>query len=287
MNASTPGPTPDLTGRHGLPPGPEASLVVRAFIRSSLPLDPAVLGRALERVRSGRAGRLDPAARARLAAVLEEKGLLASDEAWDALVDALGGDGGEEDAERDDEPSSRRRSTPDPLEGDAEAGLSPTPGPADSLPPTIDAAEAFARVVRDALAGSETPNILQLVNELGGSDGRWVVVPIRFAGDSAFRGSMRLWLPAGAVTPGSLRFGVVDLTADGQRWTFGLIPEAGGFGVVALEWPEDSTTDFASLADRLDERDIGFRVAPLPRGANDGFSTVADPGILPAVDRLA
>lgn len=296
-----------LVRAHSLPPGTDSEAVVRAFVRSGLPLQAERLALALRRVRSTE--RLSVAERARLAAVLEDKGLLDVREAWDrAIVGAGGGspeDGGHERGGdgRDERPRSGERhedrgegETDPGGEGGGEREIDGDPG--DAPDPAVSAED-----VRDAFRTADEPDdMLQLVNHRAGREDAWVLVPIEFGGDVDLSASVRMRLrhPSGeGSAAGRPRFleAVLDVRSCGRRWTFAIHPSGDSLRVNVLGGPEGGgeatrgdrgeAVRWSELAERLARIGIDFDHSPMSKDSNDGFSTEDSAAIIQSIDSRA
>ncbi|MFW5776757.1 MAG: hypothetical protein ACOCZB_05665 [Spirochaetota bacterium] len=298
-----------LARSHGLPSGPESEAVIRSFVRSGLPLQAERLALALRRVRSS--PRLTVAERARLAAVLEDKGLLDANAAWDrAVVGAGGGSshderGGTDERGRDagehNEPD--RRGSDDRHDSDSSDPAPDAPGNSPQEP-AIGAADVEAAF----RAGPEADDLLQLVNHRAGRDDTWVMVPLEFGPGVDLSASVRMRLrhPTGAAaTGGSGATGaaasgaqpyfleaVLDVRSAGGRWTFAIHPTGGSLRVNVLAEPTapDGTYDappWSELARRLARLGIDFDHGLMSKDSNDGFSTEESAAIIESIDSRA
>lgn len=284
---------PALVRAHSLPPGADSEAVVRAFIRSGLPLQAERLALALRRVRSSQ--RLSVAERARLAAVLEDKGLLDAQEAWSRAI--VGSGGGMADEERGgpgrhDTPGGKRDGDGGEQDGgDAAAGESDEASAPEEQVGSGEVREAFR-------AGSEAGDVLQLVNHRSGRDGAWILVPIEFSGDVDLSASVRMRLrhPSAAHASGEQpRFleAVLDVRSEGRRWTFAIHPAGESLRVNLLAAPEnasggsDGEPPWNELSDRLQRIGIDFDTALMSKDSNDGFSTEESPDIIQSIDSRA
>ena len=247
-----------LARLHGLPG--DAEPVLRAFVRTGLPLLSERLALAWLRVRS--AFRLSVPERARLAAVLEDKRLLDSPTVWERALAAASGDAGHHD----------RRDSGD------------RPGK-----------QTLAEEIPNAFEGREdADDPLQLVNHIAGRDEHWIVVPLAFEGAPEFSATVKMRFPrnAGAgSTPGGFIDAVLDIRNAEQRWTFGLVPMGDELRVVMLALPADTERvsadlagDFGPLQERLRMLGADLSVLPMPASTNDGFSLDDAADIMRAVD---
>ena len=251
-----------LARMHSLPQG-DAESVVRAFVQSGLPLQSERLALAWLRVRS--TTRLSLPERARLAAVLEDKGLLDAPTLWERAVAAASGDAGNHDR-RDGGSRPRERRL------------------AEEIPKAFEGRE-------------EADDPLQLVNHAAGRGEHWIVVPLEFEGASDFSATVKMRFPRhteGGGASGSFIDAVLDIRDAERRWTFGLIPLGDELRVVVLAFPEDTARAktelarvLAPLQDRLRALGADFSVRLVPSEANDGFSLDDAPDIMRAVDGSA
>lgn len=287
-----------LARAHSLPAGTDSEAVVRAFVRSGLPLQAERLALALRRIRSSQ--RLSVAERARLAAVLEDKGLLDAQEAWDRAVVGAGGGSADEkrDGARGDDAPSGGRDDQQGRDTPAEQADDPSDGSSDAADLVIgvdDLREAFR-------AGGEADDVLQLVNHRRGREDAWILVPIEFRGDVDLHASVRLRLrhPSAVNAPGEPpRFleAVLDVRSEGRRWTFAIRPSGDSLRVNALASPEvaaDSPSGgtgggppWDELAERLRQIGIDFDHTLMSKDSNDGFSTEESVAIIQSIDSRA
>ncbi len=293
-----------LARSHGLPSGHDSEAVIRAFVRSGLPLQAERLSLALRRVRSS--PRLTVAERARLAAVLEDKGLLDANAAWDRAV--VGAGGGSSDDGRDgadergrgagEHNDPDRRGSDDRHDSDASDPAQDAPDDSPQQP-----AIAAAEVETAFRAGPEADDLLQLVNHRAGRDDTWVLVPIEFGSGVDLSASVRMRLRhpsgGGAASGAQPRFleAVLDVRSAGGRWTFAIHPAGGSLRVNALATPgaseldaSDRTVDappWSELAERLGRLGIDFDHSLMSKDSNDGFSTEESAAIIQSIDSRA
>lgn len=295
-----------LARSHGLPSGHDSEAVIRAFVRSGLPLQAERLALALRRVRSST--RLTVAERARLAAVLEDKGLLDANAAWERAV--VGAGGGSSDGERGgaderdrgagEHNDPDRRGSDDRHDSDASDPAQDAPGDSPQQP-AIGAAEVEAAF----RAGPEADDLLQLVNHRAGRDDTWVLVPIEFGSGVDLSASVRMRLrhpsggTGGAAAGGQPRFleAVLDVRSAGGRWTFAIHPAGGSLRVNVLATPgaseleaTDGTVEappWSELAERLGRLGIDFDHSLMSKDSNDGFSTEESAAIIQSIDSRA
>lgn len=277
-----------LARAHSLPPGSDSEAVVRAFVRSGLPLQAERLALALRRVRSTL--RLSVAERARLAAVLEDKGLLEAQEAWDRSI--VGAGGGSDDGQREDESGGRNSRS----SGDRRRGAPDDEGErGEPLEGSVDVSEAFR-------PGGRADDVLQLVNHRSGREDAWILVPIEFAEGADLHASVRMRLrhpsePGVAGEPTRFLEAVLDVRSAGERWTFGIHPTGESLRVNALAAPERAgeassggvggELPWDELAERLRRIGIDFDLTLMSKDSNDGFSTEESADIIQSIDSRA
>ncbi|MFP4206165.1 MAG: hypothetical protein ACLFRR_08580 [Spirochaetaceae bacterium] len=184
----------------GLPRDDLSLMILRAFTRSGLALDP-------ERMRSVYAffrHRGDASPRTvRAYLLMQEKGLLPSEEGFDRFIEALAGGGGEH-------PGGRRH-------GERRGGERHKGG--DGRP--------AADVVREAVERREEEpgHLVHAFNHLRDTGGHWVVVPFGFqVDDTAYRGSIRMRFTGERPT---FERAAVSLEAEEEgagAWQFELVP---------------------------------------------------------------
>jgi hypothetical protein len=263
-----------LARSHGLN-SVEGEAVLAGFIRTGLPLAPDRLQLAMRRLRS--AERLTVAERARLAAILEDKGLLDSDVLWERAVEAAGGEmrrddpgsrggdrdegerfqshdddpegSGDEREDQGDEAQDRRDEVQDARDAGQDRSGQESGGE-EGRDPGSDRGEGLARAVPSLAEGlrrmltTESPlwNALQLINHRRGRGDQWVVVPLRFRGADDFRASLRIrgGLDQRADTPDQVTFreAILDVHDGDERWTFSLTNVDDRMAVTVLEVPE-------------------------------------------------
>ncbi len=262
-----------LARSHGLPAGAEA--VVRAFVQSGLPLQNERLALAWRMVRSS--SRLSISERARLAAVLEDKGLLGSRAVYDRAVAAAGGD---HEQRRDQHARDQDDSAEERRHESASA----------------DDVVALAEGLRRAFGREdENGDLLQLINHRAGREENWVIVPLEFVDAPQFTASvkMRLPLPAAGSEGGPPGFAeaILDVRDEANRWTFGIRPAERTLRVTLLAAPAEvsgSESDLrpalAPLERRLDALGLFFDLLPMSKDSNDGFSHDERPAIIRRVD---
>ncbi|MBU8914411.1 MAG: hypothetical protein KOO61_10340 [Spirochaetales bacterium] len=254
----------------GMPDDAIAEAVVRAFLRTGLPVLPDRLQRAYRRVLSASKGSRHAKELARLEALAERKGLF-----FDDLLVVSGSPGSHSWSYGSGDPGSHGRRE---VEGD-EAER--------SSEPNEDDIRASFRLSTDA------DHPLQLFNHVVGEGDHWVVIPISAPG-SDLQASLRIRIPRGYALGSdrslpAVREAVLVVTRDGSRWLFGLQPTGSGLRVVLLSQP-DGTAEIAGLgelAGRLDALGIRFDQDTLTAAADDGFSQTDAADILTSVDSSA
>ncbi len=271
-----------LARSHGLPAGAEA--VIRAFVRSGLPLHGERLALAWRRVRTS--SHLTTAERARIAAVLEEKGLLDSPPAFDRAIEAAGGAHEERQRHR---PSDRNVSA---QESERE--------PAETAETVEDA--PLADSVRLAFEhANENTDLLQLINHRAGREANWIIVPLEFADEPHFSASVKLRMPlATRDLPNTDRGfveAILDIRDEDRRWTFGIRPveaAGGSIRVTLLAAPsqvggneDELRALFSPLRERLKALETLFDLRPMSKDSNDGFSHDEGESIIRRVESSA
>ncbi len=265
-----------LARSHGLPEGAEP--VIRAFVRSGLPLQSERLALAWRRVRSS--SHLTTTERSRIAAVLEDKGLLDSPTAFDRAIDAAGG--GHEQRH------SHRRSGRD--DGTTESDDEPS-DPEEAVP----LAESLRLAVE---RGNEKSDLLQLINHQAGRQENWIIVPLEFANAPQLSASLKIRMPLPAQdAPNASRTlteAIVDVRHDDRRWTFGIRPTGdpeGSMRITLLAAPAEVGGDedhlhavLSPLRNRLEALKMLFYLRPMSKDSNDGFSHDERESILRHVD---
>ena len=254
----------------GMPNDAISDAVVRAFLRTGLPLFPDRLHRAYRRVFSASKGQRDAKELARLEALAERKGLF-----FDDLWDVTGSFGGHSRSDGSGDPGAHGR----PQAGGGEHERSGEPDESD--------VRASFRL------STEADHPIQLFNHVVGEGDHWVVIPINAPGGD-LRASLRIRIPRGYALGSdrslpAVREAVLVVTRDESRWLFGLQPTGSGLRVVLLSQPEGTTKipGLGELAGRLDDLGISFDQDTLTAVADDGFSQTDAPDILTSVDSSA
>ncbi len=243
--------------------------VVRAFIRSGLPLLPVRLQRVYRKVLSVSRGRhRDVKEIARLEALAERKGLVFGDD----LREVIGSQGG------------RGR-----WEGGGDSGAQGSreakgEGAGRSVEPKDSDVRGSFRL------SAEADHPIQLFNHVVGEGDHWVVVPIDAPGTD-LQASLRIRIPRGYAlgTDRSLpavREAVLVVTYEGSRWLFGLQPTGSGLRAVLLSQPRGraNLSGLGDLAVRLGNLGIRFGHDELADESDDGFSQIDAPDIMTSVD---
>lgn len=270
----------------GLPSDAISEAVVRAFIRTGLPLLPERLQHACKRVIAAFRGKHQRAGElARFEALSQRKGLFFGDD----VADVVGWFGGHGPSDGGDSRDTRAAS-----KGDGRK--SGTPG-------NLTAAE----VRRSFRLSAQADHPIHLFNHVVGEGDHWVVVPINAPGCD-LEASLRIRIPRGYALGNdrslpAVREAVLLVLCGETRWLFGLQPTGSGLRVVLLSRqgvegskPEpgdlaDSLGDFANglddLANRLRDAGMTFDLDPLSASSDDGFSQTDGPDIITSVDGSA
>ncbi|TVQ24840.1 MAG: hypothetical protein EA382_08015 [Spirochaetaceae bacterium] len=283
----TVGPSPQ-TGDAGI------EQLILSFLRSGMPVGDADLTRAMRRVAAE--SRLGLTERARLAALLVDKGLIDGDAVWDAAVEALSGRGSRDEGRAGDE-RGRDRS------GASNRGDGSGDGSDDGSDDGSTRFDLDARALAQSIRGFvETPDEaghpIHLFNHIAGRD-HWIVVPIALSGsppDAAaatyprLRGSLRIRMTESrrSTTPRSFGFeeAVIVLDCDDRRWSIGLYRDRDALSATVLDAPVDDA-QLDDLSQRLARCGVRFRGRPAKNERPDGFSTRPGPSIIRRVDDLA
>jgi hypothetical protein len=253
----------------GLPENSLGAAVVEAFIRSGLALKAASMQRAYRAVeRYVRISGREEREAARLAALLDGKGLPLSEE----FVGLLGGAFGQQERESRHGRDQRHEASES---GSDKRQRAPSAGE-----------------VRSAFSLAEDANSpLQLFNHVVGAGDHWVIVPL--AGTDALRASLRLRLPRGAALGNAphLEFREASLVVErgDERWVFGVTPAGQGMRAVLLSGPgprRGKGEDWSLLERRLLELGVRWEAGTADESP-DGFSTVGAPAIIASVDSSA
>jgi len=250
----------------GMPDDAISEAVVRAFLRTGLPLLPGRLQRAYGRVLSASRGRRRDAKEvARLESLAERKGLIFEDD----ILDLIGSLGGRGRSHGGDQPGDHAQ----PETNGKESGQ--------SRPSNADGVRAAFRL------SAEADHPIQLFNHVVGEGDHWVVVPIDAPGTD-MHASLRIRIPRGYALGTdrnlpAVREAVLVVTTNESRWLFGLQPSGSGLHVVLLSRP-DSSADTAHLAARLAEMGIRFDQGTLSARFDDGFSQTDAADIMTSVD---
>ena len=268
-------------GAEGLPRDELSVTILRALLRSGMPLDPAHIRNvyAFFRNRESVSPRM-----VRAYLLMQQKGLSPSEEGVDRFIDALdgyagrrdggAGDGGAYGGARDD--ADRRRGGQHNSEG------KPT-----------KAEDTVREVVQRR--DEEADDLIHAFNHLRGEGGHWIVVPFSVDTDDgrSYRGSIRVHFSGSRPT-----FDRAAVSAEGERgrWEFELVRgggrEPGGGepgGGTRVFYPEGEAPPADLLGD-LAERmgPLGFgRLDAESGGDFDGFSTGGSADILRGIDTEA
>ncbi len=253
----------------GMPDDAVSEAIVRAFLRTGLPLLPDRLQRVYRRVLSASKGRhRDAKELARLEALAERKGLFFDDDLWE-LIGSFSGRG-RSDGRGDAGAHARSMAQSD------ESGRSGEPNESD---------------VRAAFRlSAEADHPIQLFNHVVGEGDHWVIVPIEAPGTDV-QASLRIRIPRGYAlgTDRSLpavREAVLVVTSGGSRWLFGLQPTGTGLRVVFLSQPDAKgrIPGLDDLSTRLGDLGIRFDQNTLSPRSDDGFSQTDGLDIMTSVD---
>jgi hypothetical protein len=263
----------ELAREAGLPPGVLAEAVVRAFVRSELPLVPTRLSSAYRRLAklakgSGRSAR----ELARIDAIAQRKGLVLSDETVAEIAGYAGG-------------QDLSHSQAGEREGGSGAGHQ-------------DPVEALERAVRSSIRLSETADHpIQLFNHVVGEGDHWVIVPIDTPGVN-LRSTLRLLIARAFATghdrqTGAVRDAVLSVersegNEEGQ-WLFRLKPAQGGLKVEFVSGPAHPgiQAEVDRLARHLEPSGIHLRTQGGGEREADGFSQRFGGDIMKSVDSSA
>jgi len=249
----------DLPTELGLPDRAASDAVIRAFVRTGLPLSRSSLLRALRRAERDD-NRLSVRERARLAALLEERGIEA-ESAWNEMSALLGGSG-EDSGNRED---NQR----------------------ESAKPREDIASELSGSIRFSESGNHA---LQLFNHATVGDEHWIVIPYTAAGQ---KGTIRLRVPTlSSDSPvGEIEFteAIVEVRHAGARTMIYLENTDSVLSVTRVAGDPLPPSIVSPLRRRLE----AFGVSALgldvktSTGEFDGFSIKEDADILPRTDRRA
>ena len=266
--------------QQGLPVDKSAEAVVRSFVRSGLPLDPAEIRQAralLQRVRT-------PAERsARLVAILWDKGARPSEDFVHSLFSAVEGEPSDTGSEgRRQDPGRHSHENPsDDADGGAHEGQEPEKQDPDKQ------GEEDGDEEDEEVSSSEAVTPLQLFNALKGREGRWLVVPFALQGsEESYRGSLRLFLDG---TSGEYRIAVC--TVREERVSFDIAWNRGA--ALAHLYPRDEQSERRVTAEvkELERRLAPFGIAEVRVHESteffDGFSTDEAADIIPRIDERA
>ncbi len=256
----------------GMPDDAISEAVVRAFLRTGLPLLPDRLQRVYRRVLSASKGqRRDAKEVARLEALAERKGLFFDDDLWE-LIGSFSGRG-ESDCRDDAGAQARSRAKND------ESGRPGEPN------------ESSVRAAFRLSAEADHP--IQLFNHVVGEGDHWVIVPIEAPGTD-LQASLRIRISRGYAlgTDRSLpavREAILVVTSGDSRWLFGLQPSGTGLRVVLLSQPDErgEIPGHDDLAARLGDLGIRFDQTTLSPRSDDGFSQSDGLDIMTSVDSSA
>lgn len=262
-------------GAEGLPRDELSVTILRALLRSGMPLDPGHI-RNMHAFFKNRESVSPRMVRAYL--LMQQKGLSPSEDGLDRLIDALDGYGGRGDGGRDSgtqggahDDADRRR---DARGGNRSEGKNPE-----------DTVREIVERVDD-----EAGDLIHAFNHLRADGGHWIVVPFSVdAGDGRdYRGSIRIHFSGDRAT-----FDRAAVSAEGGeqgRWEFELVSGRGApSGGTRVFYPGGEAPP-ADLLGELTERlgALGFgAVDAEPQEDFDGFSTGESVDILRGIDTEA
>lgn len=256
-------------GAEGLPRDELSVTILRALLRSGMPLDPGAIRNAYAffKHRDSVSAR-----RVRVYLLMQQKGLFPSQEGLDRVLDALDGygGGGAQGGSRDDAHKRDR-------------------GERESAGRRENSRDALREIVerRD----EEAYDIIHAFNHLPTEGGHWIVVPfsLQGAGGQGYRGSIRIHFSG---LPPAVNRPTVDraaVSAEGERgrWEFELRRDGSSAARVFYPAGDVPPPDLlADLTERL--RALGFSaVETEPAGNFDGFSTGESVDILRGIDTEA
>ena len=250
---------PSVPVELGLPDSAASRAVIRAFVASGLPLFAHTLQRALRRVETD-SSRLSLSERARLAALLEDRGLT-DEQSWATMSSLLGDDsGGEREPQNRDED---RKKDSRQLE------------------------HALTRSIRFTRSGDHP---LQFFNHVRGGSDHWIVIPFSVENQ---RGTIRLKvMPASTDEPVKrIEFSaaVIEVRSVRNRTVFGLEKQNETMTLRFVSGDPLPASSMDALKDRLGRLGIRTQLDALRAiredGEFDGFSTGEEPDILPRTDR--
>ncbi len=242
----------------GLPETEASNATVRAFMAAGLPLEQTRLERVLRRVeKENRRSTL--AERARLGAMLEEKGL-SGEQSWLYMLDVLGYAGYDH--------HDGRRGEEQPDEPAIETQLLST--------------------IRFSQDGDHP---LQLFNHIIGPSSHWIVLPFAVRGTEYLSGTIRLQVEATTTDSFTRRLefrqAIVDVISSSGRRAMRLSRENGALCLSHVSGQPLEGKAINRLSERL--ADLGVKVqqtpAPSEDGEFDGFSILPTADILRGTDR--
>ncbi len=272
-------------GAEGLPRDELSVTILRALLRSGMPLDPGHIRNvyAFFRNRDSVSPRM-----VRAYLLMQQKGLSPSEDGLDRFIDALDGYGGSRDGAGDGGAHGGAHDDADRRRGDRKKSEHERPKAEETVREIVER--------RD----EEADDLVHAFNHLGGEGGHWVVVPFSVdAGDGrGYHGSIRIHFSGSHAT-----FDRAAVSAEGERgrWEFELVRRAGekaagekaagekAAGETRVFYPEGDAPPADLLGD-LTERlgSLGFgSVDARPEGDFDGFSTGESVDILRGIDTEA
>ncbi|MFO7780274.1 MAG: hypothetical protein R6W94_01460 [Spirochaetia bacterium] len=273
-------------GAEGLPRDELSVTILRALLRSGMPLDPGHI-RNVYTFFKNRESVSPRMVRAYL--LMQQKGLSPSEEGLDRFIDALDGYGGRRDGAGDGGAHGGAHDDAERRRGQRERGRARETKGEDAVREVMGRRE------------EEADDLIHAFNHLRGEGGHWIVVPFSVdAGDGqSYHGSIRVHFSGNRPT-----FDRAAVSAEGKRgrWEFELVRRGGESGGGAGAQPSDraggGTRVFypggeappADLLGELTERlgPLGFGgVDAVPEGDFDGFSTGESVDILRGIDTEA
>lgn len=261
-------------GAEGLPRDELSVTILRALLRSGMPLDPGHIRNvyAFFRNRESVSPRM-----VRAYLLMQQKGLSPSEEGLDRLVDALDGYGGRRDGAGDGGAHGGAHGDADRRRGQREKSRAKETKSEDTVREIVER--------RD----EDADDLIHAFNHLRGEGGHWVVVPFSVdAGEGqSYRGSIRVHFSGNRAT---FDRAAVSAEGEGGRWEFELVRdgrESGGGTRVFYPGGEAPPADLlGDLTERMGPLGFG-RVDAEPGGDFDGFSTGGSTDILSGIDTEA
>ena len=261
-------------GAEGLPRDELSVTILRALLRSGMPLDPGQIrnAHAFFKNRESISPRM-----VRAYLLMQQKGLSPSEDGLDRFIDALDGYGGRRDGAGDGGAHGGAHDDADRRRGGQKKGESQPTKSEETVREIVERRE------------EEADDLIHAFNHLRGEGGHWIVVPFSVdTGDGqSYRGSIRVHFSGDRPT-----FDRASVSAEGERgrWEFELVRGGGeSGGGTRVFYPAGEAPPADLLAD-LTERvgTLGFgSVDAEPGGDFDGFSTGGSTDILRGIDTEA